>query len=249
MSFTTENELQKLREKWLTVKSWSASYKETYNTQKTWELRPGVTIKTTIKSTISGTYTLDVLESDGQSFAEWYGYGNGSSVMDQTVIMSSNGPDGEITITEKTHTASSGAIGIPSKNEYGEFWGGYLSIDIYSGTYGFSLGGPDTEGKSTFTRTVEGLPTDYSDLEDLPEGMREIFVPLGEKAEEWATYSGPLEDAPGITVGGLAGFELFPDLDEPEPKLPKDGQQLKGSYSGKNMTKIGASVTDNNLIN
>ncbi|MCK5280671.1 MAG: hypothetical protein KAK04_19095 [Cyclobacteriaceae bacterium] len=234
----TQKELQKLEEKWWTVKSWSASYNEDYHTEKTWELRPGVTIKTTVKSTISGTYTLDVIEPDGQSFGDWYGYGNGSSTMDQTVITKSEGPDGTITITEKTHTVSSGAIGIPSKNEYGEFWGGGLSIDIYNGTYSFGLGGPEADGKSTFTRTVEGLPTDYSDLEKLPEGMREIFVPLGDKAEEWANYSGPLEDAPGITVGGLAGFELFPDMDEPrEYKLPKSGTQLKGSYSGKSITK------------
>lgn len=234
----SEKEMQKLEEKWFTVKSWSASYNEDYHTEKTWELRPGVTIKTTVKSTISGTYTLDVTEPDGQSFGDWYGYGNGSSLMDQTVITESEGPDGTITITEKTHIASSGAIGIPSKNEYGEFWGGGLSIDIYNGTYSFGFGGPEADGKSTFTRTVEGLPTDYSDLEKLPEGMREIFVPLGDKAEEWATYSGPLEDAPGITVGGLAGFELFPDMDEPkEYELPKSGMQLKGSYSGKSITK------------
>jgi len=234
----SEKEMQKLEEKWFTVKSWSASYNEDYHTEKTWELRPGVTIKTTVKSTISGTYTLDVTEPDGQSFGDWYGYGNGSSLMDQTVITESEGPDGTITITEKTHIASSGAIGIPSKNEYGEFWGGGLSIDIYNGTYSFGFGGPEADGKSTFTRTVEGLPTDYSDLEKLPEGMREIFVPLGDKAEEWATYSGPLEDAPGITVGGLAGFELFPDMNEPkEYELPKSGKQLKGSYSSESITK------------
>lgn len=234
----SEKELQKLRDQWLTVKSWSASYNEDYHTEKTWEIRPGVTIKTTVKSTISGTYTLDVIEPDGQSFGDWYGYGNGSSTMDQTVITKSEGPDGTITITEKTHTVSSGAIGIPSKNEYGEFWGGGLSIDIYNGTYSFGLGGPEADGKSTFTRTVEGLPSDYSDLQNLPEGMREIFVPLGDKAEEWANYSGPLEDAPGITVGGLAGFELFPDMDEPtEYELPKSGKQLKGSYSSESITK------------
>ena len=234
----SESELQKLREKWLTVKSWSASYKEDYHTEKTWEMSPGLTMKTSIHSTISGTYNLEKQIEDGYSEEEWYGYGNGSSVMDQTVVMTSELPDGTIIITEKTHTASSGAIGIPSKNEYGEYWGGYLSIDIYSGTYASSFGGPETEGKSTLTRTVQGLPTDYSELNDLPEGLREIFVPLGEKAQEWATYSGPLEDAQGIMAGGLAGFELFPDMDEPkEYELPKSGTQLKGSYSGKSITK------------
>ena len=233
----SEKELQKLREKWLTVKSWSASYKEYYHTEKTWEMSPGLTMKTSIHSTISGTYKLEKQIEDGYSEEEWYGYGNGSSVMDQTVVMTSELPDGTIIITEKTHTASNGAIGIPSKNEYGEYWGGYLSIDIYSGTYGVSFGGPEN-GKATFSRTVQGLPTDYSSLEDLPQGMREIFVPLGEKAEEWATYSGPLEDAQGIMAGGLAGFELFPDMDEPkEYELPKSGMQLKGSYSGKSITK------------
>jgi hypothetical protein len=219
--------------KFMNVKSWSASYKETYISEKTWEMSPGLTTKTSIRSTISGIYKLEKQTEDGYLSEDWYGYGKGSSVMNQTVIMSSEG----LTITEHTQTLGSGSIGIPSKNEYGEFWGGYLSIDIYSGTYSFGFGGPDAESTSTFTRTVDGLPTDYSDLENLPEGMRELFIALGAKAEEWATYSGPLEDAQGINVGGLAGFELFPDMDEPENKLPENGMILQGSYSGKNITK------------
>jgi len=221
--------------KFMNVKSWTASYTETYTSEKTWEMRPGVTMKTSIHSTISGTYKLEKQMEDGYLSEDWYGYGNGSSIMDQIVIMSSNDP--KITITEKTHSASSGSIGIPSKNEYGEFWGGNFSIDIYSGTYGFGFGGPEADDKSTFTRTVEGLPTDYQEMNNLPEGLREIFVPLGEKAEEWAAYSGPLEDAKGIMVAGLAGFQLFPDMDEPEKKLPESGMVLKGSYSGKNIIK------------
>jgi len=62
-------------------------------------------------------------------------------------------------------------------------------------------------------------------------------VPLGDQAQEWATYSGPLEDAQGILAVGLLALE-FPDLDElVNPKLPKSGLVLKGSYSGKSMTK------------
>ncbi len=234
----SNKELKKLADKWLTVKSWTASYNETYTSEKTWEMRPGVVMKTSVKNIYSGSFTLDSLDSDGQFYGEWYGFGSGSSTMDQIVTMTSSIEGGEIVITEHTHSEASGTIGDPSRNEYGEFWGGSLMIDAYSGTYSVGLGGPEDEGTATLTRTVTGLPTDYSSLEDLPEGMREIFLPMGQVAEKWATYEGPLEDARGIMVGGLAGFELFPDMDEPkEYPLPKSGMQLKDSYSGKNGIK------------
>jgi hypothetical protein len=234
----SDKELKKLRDKWLTVKSWSASYNESYTSIKTWEMSPGVTMKTTVKNTLSGTFTLDSLISDGHSYGEWYGYGNGSSISYQVATMTYSGPEGEITVIERTQTSGSGAIGSRSENEYGENWGGDISIDIYNGTYSYGFGGPDADGKATFSRIVQGLPTDYSELSNLPEELQDIFVPLGEKAEEWATYSGTLDDAQGVMVGGLAGFELFPDIDEPtEYPLPKGGKVLKGSYNSESITK------------
>jgi len=233
----TDKELKKLRDKWLTVTSWTATYSESYNSLKTWELRPGVTMKTSIKSTISGSFTLDSQLTDAFSMSEWYGYGTGSSTMETVTSMTSSESGGEIVITETIKMKGSGQIGDPSKNEYGEYWGGSIGIDVYSGTYGVGFGSPDDE-EPTLTRSVSGLPSDYSKLRDLPPGLREIFLPLGEKAEEWATYNGPLEDAQGLIGGGLTGMELFPDFDEPkEYPLPKSGMQLKGSYSGKNGTK------------
>jgi len=223
---------------WLSVKSWSAKYQETYRSQKDWELTPEVRMSSTYESTVSGTYTLDVTEGDGEFYGEWYGYGSGSLISIQIVKMESDGPNGKIVITERTETRGSGAIGDPALNEYGEFWGGSLSIDIYTGTYSVGFGGPESNSKSTLTRTVEGIPTDYSELSKLPVGLREIFVPLGERAEEWATYSGPLEDAEGVMAAGMFGMDLTPDFEEPtEYELPENGTVLTGSYNGKNTTK------------
>ena len=223
---------------WLSVKSWSAKYQESYRSQKQWESTPGLQMSSTYESTVSGTYTLDVTEGDGEFYGEWYGYGSGSLYSVQIVKMESQGPNGKIVITEKTETRGSGAIGDPKLNEYGEFWGGSLSIDLYSGTYSVGFGGPESNSKSTLTRTVEGIPTDYSELSQLPNGLRQIFVPLGEKAEEWATYNGPLEDAEGVMVAGMFGMDMMPDFDEPtEYELPKNGTVLTGSYTGKSTTK------------
>lgn len=233
-----EKKLHNNGDNWLTVKSWSAKYEESFKSQKTWESKPGIQMSSSYESTISGIYTLDVVEGDGEYYGEWYGYGSGSLFSTQIVKMTSNGPNGKIVITEKTETRGSGTIGDPSLNEYGEFWGGSLSIDLYNGTYSVGFAGPESNSKSTLTRTVEGLPTDYSELSQLPQGLREIFVPLGEKAEEWATYSGPLEDAEGMMVAGMFGMDLMPDFDEPtEYELPRNGTVLTGSYTGKNISK------------
>lgn len=231
-------QLKKLQEKWLAVQSWTATYEETYSSQNTWESSPGMVYEVTIESTIKGRYTLDEFgETDGEYYGEWYGYGTGSLNSKQVVTMTSDGLNGRIVITETTETKASGAIGDPSLNEYGEYWGASLSIDLYNGTYGAGFAGPE-DGEATFTRTVEGLPTDYSDLEKLPEGLREIFVPIGDKVEEWATYSGPLEDAEAINPVGLFGLDFMHDFDEPtEYELPGRGTTLKGSYSGKSIKK------------
>ena len=235
---SNEQRSQQTNVNWLAVKSWSAKYEETYQSQKTWESSPGIKMSSSYESNISGTYTLDVTEGDGEFYGEWYGYGTGSLHSTQIVKMTATGSGGEIVITETTETRGSGRIGDPSLNEYGEFWGGSISIDLYSGTYSVGFGGPESDAKSTLTRKVEGIPTDYSELSELPEGLRQIFVPLGEKAEEWATYSGPLEDADGIMVAGMFGMDLMPDFDEPtEYELPESGTVLTGSYTGKSTSK------------
>ncbi|MBS2211392.1 hypothetical protein KEM09_08270 [Carboxylicivirga mesophila] len=224
---------------WLSVKSWNAEYEETYRSSKQWASTPEVTYTFEVNTTISGRYVLnESVETDGYSFGEWYGYGSGSMHEVKVVKMISESSDGRIVITETTETKGSGQIGNPALNEYGEFWGGYLSIDISTNSYGVGFNGHPANSESNLTRTVEGLPTDYSALSQLPAGLREIFVPLGEKAEEWATYSGPLEEAESVMPVTVFAANLMPDFDEPKDyPLPPNGTTLSGLYSGPNLTK------------
>ncbi|WP_430815652.1 hypothetical protein [Carboxylicivirga sp. RSCT41] len=230
---------QKKQPNWLSVKSWNAEYEETYQFSKKLESTPSITYTIEVKTIISGKYVLnEAVETDGHSFGEWYGYGSGFLREVKTVKMISNDSNGRIVITEKTETKGSGHIGNPALNEYGEFWGGYLSIDLSSNSYGVGFNGHPSNSKSTLTRTVEGLPTDYSALSQLPVGLREIFMPLGEKTEEWANYSGPLEEAESVMTINMFASNLFPDFNEPkEYSLPKHGTTLKGSFTGQNITK------------
>lgn len=233
----TEAEYKKQQDKWFTVKSWTATYNESYQKDVTWELRPGVTVTTSVHSTSSGTFTLDSSHLD-MGIMEWYGNGSGSSLMTQTTTTTYSSPDGNIVITEVTDIRGSGSIGdLPDEDGYRENWGGSLSIDAYAGDYSAGFGVPE-DGTSTLTRTVTGLPIDFSALKKFPAPLREMFLGLAMKAEEWASYSGPLEDAQGMTVANILGFGLFPETDDSVwYDLPESGLTLKGSFKGKNASR------------
>ncbi|MEL4454420.1 hypothetical protein [Lutimonas vermicola] len=79
----------------MNVKSWTASYKETYTSEKSWEMSPGLTMKTLIYNTISGTYILEKQIEDVYAPEDWCRYGNRASVMNQIVVMSSSDPKWE----------------------------------------------------------------------------------------------------------------------------------------------------------
>jgi len=228
----SEKEMAKLHKKWIGIKSWQADYKETYRSSKEWELHPGIKITTEIETTANGHYVLDEKQGGAGNFTEWYGYGNGTFQSTTTVTLKAAVEGKQISVIEITESEGSGNIGNRSEEKYGAS----LDIDVLTGTYGVGFDLP--EGKTTtLTRKVKGLPTNYEEISKLPPGLREIFLPMARKAEDWANFSGDINNTSPM-VGGMAGIPMFGDMDEPkEYPLPDSGLALKGSYHGKYISK------------
>jgi len=224
-----QNQADRTKE-WLGIKGWTAMYHETFLREKTWESGPGMTMSTRIETKTSGTFTLDEKMGGDSTFVEWYGLGSGSYTMTKTSVLEGHG----VRITEITKTTSSGRIGTGNEEDYEDQYGGNVAVDLYSGTYSFGFAEPTGEGETTLTRIVEGLPSDYSQIGKLPEPLRQIFLPLGAKAQEIANYSGPISGTSPMLVGDILGYGLMPDMSMPtEFELPKNAAVLSGSWSGK----------------
>ncbi|MCJ7821328.1 MAG: hypothetical protein MUP53_09000, partial [Bacteroidales bacterium] len=221
-----------LQKKWFGIKSWQANYSESFTSRKEWEIRPGITIVTEVYTIGGGHYVLNEKQGGAGNITEWYGYGSGHYSSTTTVTLKAMYDGTQISVTEITRSIGSGKIG----NRSDEMYGASLEIDALTGAYGTGFEFPDVE-KTTLTRRVDGLPTSYEEVSKLPQGLREIFLPLAMKAEDWATFDGDINDTSPL-VGGLAGMPLFGDMDEPkEYELPKSGLSLKGKYTGKYMSK------------
>lgn len=228
----SDKEMAQLQRKWLGIESWQANYSETFTSKKTWEIRPGITIVTEVHNIGGGHYVLNEKQGGVGNYTEWYGYGSGHYSSTTTVTLKAMVDGTQITVTEITRSIGSGKIGNRSDEKYGAS----LDIDALTGTYGAGFDFPNTE-KTTLTRRVDGIPTSYEGVSKLPQGLREIFLPLAMRAEDWATYDGDINGTSPM-VGGIAGIPLFGDMDEPkEYELPKSGLSLKGTYTGKYMSK------------
>lgn len=230
--YNSDKEMARLQKKWFGVKSWQGDYKETYRSSKEWEISPGIKIFTVVETKAQGHYVLDEKQGGVGNITEWYGYGNGNYNSTTTVTLKATVEGKEISVVEIIRSEGSGTIG----NRAEEMYGASLDIDALTGTYG--VGFELSEGQSTtLTRKVKGLPTSSKEIAKLPPGLRDIFLPLALKAEDWSFYNGDISNTSPM-IGGMGGIPLFGDMDEPkEYQLPESGLTLQGSYHGKYISK------------
>ena len=234
----TEKEAQELAKKWLVVNGWEGTYTSSYTSEKTVEIGGGSTITTSIRTRLTASAVMDeYYDPPSHGYAEFQGVGTASFVEIKQTTMVHRIEGGELTIREIIKTESAGKIG---GGEVEDEYGANLSIDCYSGTYSFGFADPMVEGITTVSRSISGMPTNFSVLRQAPEPYATLFGQMGEDMEAYANYNGDLENAgPLLTgVGSMMAMQLMPDFDRPtEFPLPESGLVLAGAYSSANETE------------